>query len=165
MGQADDGVRTRDPQLGKLMLYQLSYVRAEGSFYPGVYEWVEHTAELELRIEGASAEEAFADATAALGELLGEGSAGGAARHTISVEAFDAPALLAEYLEELVFLAETRGFVPERLAELEVAGESLRAVVEGRLGAPPPVVKAVTYHRLSMAPRDGRWHATVVLDV
>ena len=26
-GKADDGVRTRDPQLGKLMLYQLSYVR------------------------------------------------------------------------------------------------------------------------------------------
>jgi hypothetical protein len=26
--RADDGVRTRDPQLGKLMLYQLSYVRA-----------------------------------------------------------------------------------------------------------------------------------------
>jgi hypothetical protein len=26
--QADDGDRTRDPQLGKLMLYQLSYVRA-----------------------------------------------------------------------------------------------------------------------------------------
>src|SRR5205085_8019567 len=25
--QADDGDRTRDPQLGKLMLYQLSYVR------------------------------------------------------------------------------------------------------------------------------------------
>ena len=27
IGRADDGVRTRDPQLGKLMLYQLSYVR------------------------------------------------------------------------------------------------------------------------------------------
>src|SRR2546421_935633 len=26
--KADDGDRTRDPQLGKLMLYQLSYVRA-----------------------------------------------------------------------------------------------------------------------------------------
>ncbi len=25
---ADDGARTHDPQLGKLMLYQLSYVRA-----------------------------------------------------------------------------------------------------------------------------------------
>jgi hypothetical protein len=28
--EADDGDRTRDPQLGKLMLYQLSYVRASG---------------------------------------------------------------------------------------------------------------------------------------
>ena len=26
-GKADDEARTRDPQLGKLMLYQLSYVR------------------------------------------------------------------------------------------------------------------------------------------
>src|SRR3954451_12790573 len=29
--QADDGPRTRDPQLGKLVLYQLSYVRAGAS--------------------------------------------------------------------------------------------------------------------------------------
>ena len=26
--RADDGIRTRDPHLGKVMLYQLSYVRA-----------------------------------------------------------------------------------------------------------------------------------------
>jgi hypothetical protein len=29
MAQAGDGARTRDPQLGKLMLYQLSYSRNE----------------------------------------------------------------------------------------------------------------------------------------
>jgi hypothetical protein len=29
--EADDGDRTRDPQLGKLMLYQLSYVRVTPS--------------------------------------------------------------------------------------------------------------------------------------
>jgi hypothetical protein len=28
--RADDGLRTRDLQLGKLALYQLSYVRARG---------------------------------------------------------------------------------------------------------------------------------------
>jgi hypothetical protein len=33
--RADDGDRTRDPQLGKLMLYRLSYVRAP-SGYPTV---------------------------------------------------------------------------------------------------------------------------------
>jgi hypothetical protein len=31
-GEADDGARTRDPQLGKLMLYQLSYVREKDPF-------------------------------------------------------------------------------------------------------------------------------------
>jgi hypothetical protein len=30
--EADDGARTRDPELGKLVLYQLSYVRVERSF-------------------------------------------------------------------------------------------------------------------------------------
>jgi hypothetical protein len=31
--EADDGSRTRDLQLGKLTLYQLSYVRTGGGFY------------------------------------------------------------------------------------------------------------------------------------
>ncbi len=31
--KADDGSRTRDLQLGKLTLYQLSYVRTGGGFY------------------------------------------------------------------------------------------------------------------------------------
>ena len=30
--KADDGARTHDPQLGKLMLYQLSYVRVLAGF-------------------------------------------------------------------------------------------------------------------------------------
>src|SRR5262249_53134545 len=32
--RADDGDRTRDPQLGKLMLYRLSYVREATQFSP-----------------------------------------------------------------------------------------------------------------------------------
>ena len=31
---ADDGVRTRDPHLGKVMLYQLSHVRAQEPIIP-----------------------------------------------------------------------------------------------------------------------------------
>ncbi len=36
LGQADDGPRTRDLKLGKLALYQLSYVRAPGNVAPAV---------------------------------------------------------------------------------------------------------------------------------
>lgn len=31
--RADDGIRTRDPHLGKVMLYQLSHVRADSELY------------------------------------------------------------------------------------------------------------------------------------
>jgi hypothetical protein len=34
--RADDGIRTRDPHLGKVMRYQLRYVRVVGAAYPTV---------------------------------------------------------------------------------------------------------------------------------
>jgi SHS2 domain-containing protein len=40
-----------------------------------------------------------------------------------------------------------------------------RATVEGRLSNPPHLVKAVTYHRLSLEAQEGIWRGTVVLDV
>jgi SHS2 domain-containing protein len=133
-----------------------------------VYQWVDHTAELELRVEAASEEGVFREALAALGELLREHSAGDArapARHEISASAPDGATLLAEWLSELAFLAETRGFVPEGVEELRITSEELEATVTGVRAAPPHLVKAVTYHRLELRERDGAWQARVVLDV
>lgn len=86
-------------------------------------------------------------------------------RHEIAVSAPDRPALLAEWLSELVFLAETEGFVPERVVHFELVESSLLASVEGRRGTPRHLVKAVTYHRLELSEKDGRWQGRVVLDV
>jgi SHS2 domain-containing protein len=72
--------------------------------------------------------------------------------------------LLADWIEELAFLAETSGLYP-RDAALDVRDGRLEATVRGTTGDPPHVVKAVTYHRLALEPRDDGWHATVVLDV
>lgn len=41
----------------------------------------------------------------------------------------------------------------------------MEATVVGRLGAPAPLVKAVTYHRLSFTRASPGYRATVVLDV
>jgi SHS2 domain-containing protein len=129
-----------------------------------VYRWVDHTAELELAIEAPTERAVFADALAALAELLAvEGEA--SERRTIAVSAADRPALLAAWLEELVFLAETEGFAAAGLEALELSPTGLRATVVGRLGHPPPLVKAVTYHRLAFEPADGGYRARVVLDV
>ncbi len=147
-----------------------------------MYRWVDHTAELELRLEAPSEEAVFGEAVTALGELLAErseGPAGEPARHEVSASAPDRPTLLAEWLSELAFLAESEGFIPERVESLSIESPAqhgphdlltnraldVEATVSGRRAAPPHLIKAVTYHRLEMRERDGAWEARVVLDV
>jgi SHS2 domain-containing protein len=101
----------------------------------------------------------------AFAELAGEAT-GAPQVHEVELEAPDPAALLARWLEELVFLAETEGLVPED-AELVLCNTStsLRATVRGRAGEPRPLVKAVTYHGLAFAHEGDLWRARVVLDV
>ena len=99
----------------------------------------------------------------AFAELAGPAT-GEPQAHEVELEAPDPAALLARWLEELVFLAETEGLVPEE-AELVLCNTSLRGTVRGRSGEPRPLVKAVTYHGLALVHDGGRWRARVVLDV
>lgn len=131
-----------------------------------MYRWVDHTAEVELEIDSATEQEVFADALHALAELLGFGAAlEDPEKREVTVGAADRPALLASWLEELVFLGESEGFVATALESLSTWEAGLSAVVRGRLGRPPPLVKAVTYHRLAFEHVEGRYLARVVLDV
>jgi SHS2 domain-containing protein len=130
-----------------------------------VYRWVDHTAEVELEIEAASEREVLEAALRALAELLGIEETHGEERRTIAVHADDRPALLAAWIEELAFLAESEGFVATRIEALDLQRAGLRATVVGVLDEPPPLVKAVTYHRLEFAPRGAGYLARVILDV
>jgi len=133
-----------------------------------MYRWVDHTAEVELHVHAPSEEAVFREALTALHELLLEhmdDAPGEPARHEVHASAPDRPALLAEWLSELVYLAEADGFVPERVESLHLSADSVDAAVGGVRASPPNLVKAVTYHRLAMARTDGSWRATVVLDV
>jgi SHS2 domain-containing protein len=130
-----------------------------------VYEWIEHTAEVELHVEAESREAVFGEALAAFAELVSRDDPGEPVEHEVTAEAQDDATLLAAWLDELVFLAETEDFVPERLKQLDVDGTRLRAVVAGHRGRPAHLVKAVTYHGLEFARNSGVWRAKVVLDV
>jgi SHS2 domain-containing protein len=132
-----------------------------------MYRWVEHTGEIEVEIEAPTAETVFEHGFEAMRELLRSAGDGGepAPPREVSITAPDRAALLAEWLAELAFLAESEGLVPERLVSLELGERDLRAVVAGRSGRPPHLVKAATYHRLSLERAGDGWRATVVLDV
>jgi protein archease len=130
-----------------------------------VYRWVDHTSEVELEIEAAGEGEVFADAARALAELLGVDTGEAIDERRLEASATDRPALLAAWIEELAFLAESEGFVTTRVVELELSGDGLRATVAGVVDEPPPLVKAVTYHRLAFERSGERYFARVVLDV
>ena len=131
------------------------------------YGWAEHVGELELRIEAASEQEVFVEALRALNELLSEDAAPDGEQECREVAAAggERALLLVAWLEELAFLAEVDGFVPEAVDELELGGGALRASVLGRTGSPRHLVKAVTYHRLAFEPCSQGWRAVAVLDV
>jgi len=128
-----------------------------------VYRFVDHTAELELELEADSPEGVLEEALRAFSELAGPAGGDLLERH-VEVEAGDLPALLAAWLDELVFLAETEGLVPAR-ADLSLAEHRVQATLHGRRGDPRPLVKAVTLHRLRFRPENGVWRGRVVLDV
>ena len=128
-----------------------------------VYRWIDHTAELELEIEAETAEGVVGEAARALAELLGDGEPAGT--RTVAVEAGDRAALLAAFVEELVYLAESEQLVPRAVTEVELSDGGLRAEVELARGDPPHLVKAVTYHRLAFEPHAAGYRATAVLDV
>jgi SHS2 domain-containing protein len=127
------------------------------------YGWAEHVGELELWVEAPDEAAVFAEAVTALGELLA--SEGVPSQHDVAARGTDRATLLAAWIEELVFLAETEGFVPEAVETLELEANRVRARLQGRRGSPPHLVKAVTYHRLTFEPVTAGWRATAVLDV
>ena len=132
-----------------------------------MYRWAEHTGEVELEIRAETEEAVYAASLEAMAELLGEepatetavgrdaSAARGDAVRDVAVEAPDRSRLLADFLGELAFLAETEHVVPIGLERLEVEAGRLQATVRGRTGDPPHLVKAVTYHGLSFEAVDG----------
>ena len=129
-----------------------------------MYEWRDHTAEIELHVRAPSEEAVFADAADAFGRYAELDRGGEPARHDLQLEARDRGALLVTLLEELIFLADTQGFVPDR-ADVRIDGGRLAGVLEGRRTRIDPVVKAATYHRLRFERNGGAWTARVVFDV
>lgn len=137
------------------------------------HSFEEHTSEVELRVRAPSLPALFARAGLALAELmLGEDAdltppREGAVSDAVVVTAADREALLAAWLDELIFRAEKHKAVFTRFHLGRVDERELAAELTG---LPEPVlktgVKAATLHRLRVAQdEDGAWSATVVLDV
>lgn len=132
------------------------------------FEHLSHIGEARLRLRGASIADILQQAALALAELLLPGPPPQRPErvHEIALEADDRAALLVDWLNELLYLADRDRWLPSRI-EVHEAGEThLRATASGPvMECAPSQVKAATWHGLRFDVCDGGFEAEVVLDI
>lgn len=136
----------------------------------GRFEVLEHTADVGLRLTGDSPEEVLEAAAEGLATLQGAWSPGEGERHPVNVVAADLPGLLAAWLDELLYLLESRdvvigGVTVDGVEDGRLRG-SVRLAPRGERDLESTGVKAATLHRIRFEREpNGTWSAGVYLDV
>jgi SHS2 domain-containing protein len=135
----------------------------------GRFELLEHTADVGVRARGATLEEAFEQAALGLAEVLGARRPGPGEAVAVEVTAGDTGGLLVDWLNEVLWLHETRGHAAIAEVRVERVGDGRASGSVTFSSTDPPAdgtfVKAVTYHRLRVDRDAGGWLAEVYLDV
>jgi len=136
------------------------------------YEFFEHTADIGVTVHGATLEELFRHAAAALYETLGAFELSGPRSERRMALRADSPEdLLHDWLAELLYDVEARHALYDQIDPLEVTPGSLSAGLRGGTidfdrSQTNEEIKAVTYHQLRVEELpDGAWRATVIFDV
>lgn len=132
------------------------------------HEVIDHTSELRLRLHAAS----FAGLLAEAGRALAEIQLGGPAPRAsggwrvIDLPAAERAGALADWLNELIYLAETERWVGTEFEVAPVEGGRLEARVGGTtVERLPGLVKAATLHGLRVEDVPGGVSGEVILDV
>lgn len=132
------------------------------------HRFVEHTSEIGLQVQAASFGELLAEAARGLARLMLRevpAVATGEARD-FDVVAHDRESLLVDWLNEILFVAETRLWIPLEIEVLEASDTRIRARASGTaVEVSPSMVKAATFHGLEVVETADGLSAEVILDV
>jgi len=132
------------------------------------HEFLEHTSETVVRVRAPSLAALLEEAGRALAELELRGRSAPVTGpwREVTLRSSDRAALLVDWLNELLFIAERERLVPAEFEVQEADAGYVRARVRGvRLAEPPAFVKAATMGALSLKEADGTLVAEVTLDV
>ena len=138
------------------------------------YQFFDHTGDIGAALSGRSVDQLFASAAAAFTDSITPLEGVEPRRpEEVDVAAPELDLLLVDFLSELLYRFDTRGWLT-REAQVDVRPQDGGWQLEGTLlgekhdPARHPVrvlIKAVTYHKLEVAEREGTWTANVVFDI
>jgi SHS2 domain-containing protein len=133
-------------------------------------EQIDISGDVGLRIRGKSIEELFENAAVGMVSLITDPSKiKETEQREISLKVDNYESALVQWLNELVFLFDAYGFTG-RVFCVSFQGETFRATVSGGIFDPGRdgqklLLKAATYHNLSVRKTDSLWEATVIFDI
>jgi SHS2 domain-containing protein len=131
------------------------------------YEQLEHTADLALRVYGQDLCEVFANAAYAMFSQLADiEHIQGDLQRQVRAEGTDYESLLVNWLNELLYLHDTEGEVYSAFDIEQLSPTHLQATVHGGPGREVyTIVKAATYHDLTISQTSDGYTASLVFDV
>lgn len=136
------------------------------------FEFFDHTADVGVRVYGASLAELFGNAARAMYGVLGRlQTPDSNCQKSIELHAESAEDLLHDWLTDLLYEVEVNHVLYDDFEIHELTPHLLKATVRGGTidfgrSQTNEEIKAVTYHQLRVESQpDGSWRAVVVFDV
>ena len=138
------------------------------------FEILEHTADIGIAAYGKTKREVFINAAKGMFEIIaGENKT---LKENfcdkIKLEADNLEGLLFAWLNELLYISETKLVILNKFEIKDLSNNKIEAEVGGAKINPPSVkiekeIKAVTYHRLEIIKdeKNGLWRAQVIFDI
>ena len=138
------------------------------------FEILEHTADIGIKAYGKTKREVFINSAKGMFEIIAGENKNPKENFydKIKLEADNLEGLLFAWLNELLYIGETRLVILNKFRIKELSDFQIKAEVGGTKINPPSVkiekeIKAVTYHRLEIKKDEesGLWSAQVIFDI
>ena len=134
-------------------------------------EFLEHTADIGIKIKAPTLEQLFILAAEGMFEIIIPNRKVNSLENIkVQVNAIDREELLINWLSELNYLFQTQQFLLNTVSEIQVSDKSLSAKISGEKIDPArhPVeteIKAITFHKLYIRQEKTKWTAQVIFDI
>lgn len=134
------------------------------------FEQIDISGDVGLRVYGKSREDLFENAAAGMFSLITDTSEiKETEQRKIILKIDNCEDTFVQWLNELIFLFDTYGFTGKAF-RIIIKDDEFRAEVSGSIFDPEKdqrklLIKAATYHNLSVRETNSLWEATVIFDI
>jgi len=133
------------------------------------FKFLEHTADIKFKAYGKNINEVYKNSALAMIKTMFQGKIKPVKRVKFTIEGKDLENLMYEFLEEFLFLFDSKNFIPSSVkVNISKDNKTLKAELSGDSSKKYPIdlhVKAITYNDMFVKKIKNTWTSQVVLDI